>query len=269
MAYSEVLIFWCLRKGRWKNSCLLGLGQNSELAPVWANPSWSESPKTLPSSSGIPKISPRSIDTPPDIQRQKRHKQTPTDTARCLQTLQDNPQTLLKCMMSDWSHFSKTVKGKNFVHLPFLRHKNIKTSLYAIYKNVWVLTFFLIFMSVREKLQFTVSFDHPVIGNFRIDENYDTFWAFHAIANQWIGHFFLLFSFPRELLAPPVWCCRLLNNFWILSLGGRPSATSFQKSTDANHKTASSYKLSTRRDNRKQLAATIIFSDLNFHLLAS
>ena len=68
---------------------------------------------------------------------------------------------------------------------------------------------------------------------------------------------------------PPVWCCRLLNNFWILSLGGRPSATSFQKSTDANHKTASSYKLSTRRDNRKQLAATIIFSDLNFHLLAS
>ena len=63
MAYSEVLIFWCLRKGRWKNSCLLGLGQNSELAPVWANPSWSESPKTPPSSSGIPKISPRSIDT--------------------------------------------------------------------------------------------------------------------------------------------------------------------------------------------------------------
>ena len=64
-------------------------------------------------------------------------KKTPTDTARCPQTLKDNPQTLLKCMIEpDWSHFSKTVKGKNFVHLPFLRHQNIKTSLYPIYKNV-------------------------------------------------------------------------------------------------------------------------------------
>ena len=45
-----------------------------------------------------------------------------------------------------------------------MRHQNIKTSLYAISKNVWVLPFFLIFMSVREKLQFTVSFDHPVIS---------------------------------------------------------------------------------------------------------
>ena len=50
--------------------------------------------------------------------------------------------------------------------LSFLRPQNIKTSLYAISKNVSVLPFFLIFMSVREKLQFTVSFDHPVIGNF-------------------------------------------------------------------------------------------------------
>ena len=32
-------------------------------------------------------------------------------------------------------HFGKTVKGKNFLHLPFLRHQNIKTSLYAIFLN--------------------------------------------------------------------------------------------------------------------------------------
>ena len=39
---------------------------------------------------------------------------------------------------------------------------------------------------------------------------------------HWGRIFFLQFSFPREH-----WCCRLMNNFWILSLGGRPSATRY------------------------------------------
>ena len=60
-------------------------------------------------------------------------------------------------------HFGPTLKRQEFFHIPFLRHQNIKTSLYAISKNVWVLPFFLIFMPVREKLQFTVSFDHPAL----------------------------------------------------------------------------------------------------------
>ena len=53
-------------------------------------------------------------------------------------------------------------KRQEFVHLTLLRYQNIKTSLSTISKNVCVLPFFLIFMSVRGKLQFTVSFDHPV-----------------------------------------------------------------------------------------------------------
>ena len=80
-------------------------------------------------------------------------------------------------------HFGKTVKGKNFFNLPFLRHQYIKTSLYAISKNVSVLPFFLIFMCVREKLQFTVSFDHPVTinllkiyGHFYIILYFFNFW---------------------------------------------------------------------------------------------
>ena len=60
------------------------------------------------------------------------------------------------------SLFWPNPKRQEFFHLPFLRHQNIKTSLYAISKYVRVLPFFLIFMSVREKLQFTVFFDHPV-----------------------------------------------------------------------------------------------------------
>ena len=76
------------QKRKVKNSCLLGLGQNSELAPVWANPSWSESPKTLPSSSGIPKISPRSIDT----SRHPKTKKTQTDTNRHCQMSSNTPR---------------------------------------------------------------------------------------------------------------------------------------------------------------------------------
>ena len=47
------------------------------------------------------------------------------------------------------------------------QHQNIKTSLSVISKNDWVLPFFLFFVSVIDKLQFTVSLDHPVeLRNF-------------------------------------------------------------------------------------------------------
>ena len=58
--------------------------------------------------------------------------------------------------------FDPTLKNKMFFHLTLLRHQNIKTSLSAISKNYWVLQCFLYFVSVREKLQSTVSLDHPV-----------------------------------------------------------------------------------------------------------
>ena len=48
--------------------------------------------------------------------------------------------------------------------------------------------------------------------------------------------FFLQFCFPREH-----WCCRLMNNFGILSLSSRPSATSFQKTENSHQKMANRY----------------------------
>ena len=59
-------------------------------------------------------------------------------------------------------HLSTTLKGKIFFHLTLLRHQNIKTSLCKLSKNHWVMLYFVSFRSVREKLQFTVSLDHPV-----------------------------------------------------------------------------------------------------------
>ena len=38
---------------------------------------------------------------------------------------------------------------------------------YKLSKNDWVTPFFVIFRSVREKLLVTVSFDHPVVSDFR------------------------------------------------------------------------------------------------------
>ena len=70
--------------------------QVKKILPFRVGPKWSDSAKTPPSSSGIPKYYPDQLKHPPDTQKQKRHKQTPTDTVRCLQTLQDNSQTLLK-----------------------------------------------------------------------------------------------------------------------------------------------------------------------------
>ena len=40
---------------------------------------------------------------------------------------------------------------QDFFHLSILRHKNIKMSIYILYKNGWVLPFFSFLMSVKEK----------------------------------------------------------------------------------------------------------------------
>ena len=58
--------------------------------------------------------------------------------------------------------------GVFFLHLDLLGHQNIKISLNFLDKNHWARPFFALFSSIREKLQFTVSFDHPVasgLGN--------------------------------------------------------------------------------------------------------
>ena len=65
---------------------------------------------------------------------------------------------------SGWKthHFGTTLKGGNFFHLALLRHQNIKTTLNFLEENHWARPFFALFSSVREKLQLTVSLNHPV-----------------------------------------------------------------------------------------------------------
>ena len=65
---------------------------------------------------------------------------------------------------SGWKthHFGTTLKGGNFFHLVLLRHNHIKTSLNFLKENHWARPFFALFSSVREKLQLTVSLNHPV-----------------------------------------------------------------------------------------------------------
>ena len=90
------------------------------------------------------------------------HQQTQTDTPR-------HPWT-----MSGWKthNFGTTQEGGNYFHLALLGYQNIKTSLHFLPKNHWGRPFVAIFSSVREKLQFTVSLNHPVpqiIGIFITD----------------------------------------------------------------------------------------------------
>ena len=51
---------------------------------------------------------------------------------------------------------------RDFFYLDLLGHQNIKTSLNFLEKNHWGRPFFSLFSSVREKLQLTVSLNHPV-----------------------------------------------------------------------------------------------------------
>ena len=57
----------------------------------------------------------------------------------------------------------KCFKRQNSTHLKPLKHQNTKTSLYKLSKNNWVVTILGGFVSVRRKLQSTVSLDHPVL----------------------------------------------------------------------------------------------------------
>ena len=57
----------------------------------------------------------------------------------------------------------KCLKRQNSTHLTLLKHQNTITSLYKLSKNNWVVTIFGVFVSVRRKLQSTVSLDHPVV----------------------------------------------------------------------------------------------------------
>ena len=67
--------------------------------------------------------------------------------------------------MSGWKthHVGTTMKDGSFFHLALLRHQNIKTSLNVLEENHRARPFFALFSSVREKLQFTVSLNHPVL----------------------------------------------------------------------------------------------------------
>ena len=57
-----------------------------------------------------------------------------------------------------WNNF----KRQDLFHPTHLRPQNIKTSLCKLSKNYWVMLYFVSFRFVREKLQSTVSLDHPV-----------------------------------------------------------------------------------------------------------
>ena len=76
--------------------------------------------------------------------------------------------------MSGWKthHVGTTMKDRSFFHLALLRHQNIKTSLNFLEENHWGRPFFALFRSVREKLQLTVSLNHPVATLVR-DGNVD------------------------------------------------------------------------------------------------
>ena len=82
-------------------------------------------PRTPPSSSGIPKYHPDQLKHP------SRHpkKETQTDTNRHCQMSSNTPR------QPSEPPFWPNPKRQEFFHLPFLRHQNIKTSLYAIFLN--------------------------------------------------------------------------------------------------------------------------------------
>ena len=58
--------------------------------------------------------------------------------------------------------FWQNLERQDCFHLTLLRHQNIKTSLYTISKNSWVLPFLVNLTPVTMKLQLTVFLDHPV-----------------------------------------------------------------------------------------------------------
>ena len=65
-------------------------------------------------------------------------------------------------LLAQKSVFGTALMGMIFFHLTLLWYQNIKTSLCTLFKNVWVMPFFITFRSARKKLHVTVFFDHPV-----------------------------------------------------------------------------------------------------------
>ena len=155
-----VLMFWGLKRVRWKNSCLSPFCQNWGLAPIWL------SHACLRGDENVWRHLALSVsiwlylfcffgvwrDVSFDM----------GDILGCQSCLGVfETHSMRDSVWLEPTHqFDPTLKNKMFFHLTLLRHQNIKTSLSAISKNYWVLQFFLFFVSVREKLQFTVSLDH-------------------------------------------------------------------------------------------------------------
>ena len=65
-------------------------------------------------------------------------------------------------LLAQKSVFGTALMGMIFFHLTLLWYQNIKTSLCTLFKNVWVMPFFITFRSARKKLQVAVFFYHPV-----------------------------------------------------------------------------------------------------------
>ena len=70
-------------------------------------------------------------------------------------------------LLAQKSVFGTALMGMIFFHLTLLWYQNIKTSLCTLFKNVWVMPFFITFRSARKKLHVTVFFDHPVLNLLR------------------------------------------------------------------------------------------------------
>ena len=77
----------------------------------------------------------------------------------------------------------KSSETQNFTYLTISKHQNTKTSLNKLSKNQGIIAFFEIFGSVRRKLQFTVSLDHPVCSAiFYADVEIESVCSHHDIS---------------------------------------------------------------------------------------
>ena len=134
--HREVLIFWCLKRVRWKKSCLSELGQNGGLALAWIDITWAElsekSPKTFKQlkpyfitaqiNQKTPPITPK---TTPDTRDTNKHCKTSSDTLR---RPTETRRTPLKRSQTPSHHLCTTLEGKIIFNLNLLRHQNIKTT---------------------------------------------------------------------------------------------------------------------------------------------
>ena len=88
--------------------------------------------------------------------------------------------------------FWQNLERQDCFHLTLLRHQNIKTSLYTISKNSWVLPFLVNLTPVTMKLQLTVFLDHPVYGTgglvVRGDYRYVRFGLVHIEKTTYYVH---------------------------------------------------------------------------------